>query len=33
VEGSLIIAIPHGWQLRLSILIAAFFAGKTMFDD
>lgn len=33
VEGSLIIAIPHGWQLRLSILIAAFYAGKTMFDD
>lgn len=33
VEGSLIIAIPHGWQLRLSILIAAFYAGKTMLDD
>jgi hypothetical protein len=33
VEGSLIIAIPRGWQLRLSILIAAFSACKTMFDD
>jgi hypothetical protein len=33
VEGSLIIEIPHGIEFRLSILIAAGFAFKTLFDD
>ena len=33
VDGSLIIEIPHGIQFRLSILIAAGFAFKTLFDD
>jgi len=33
VDGSLIFEIPHGIHLRLTILIAAGFAFKTLFDD
>lgn len=33
VEGNLVIEIPHGLQLRLSFLTAAFFAVTTLFHD
>jgi len=33
VEGNLVIEIPHGLQLRLSFLTAAFFAVTTFFHD
>lgn len=33
VHGSLTIEMPHGFQLRLSILVAVFFAAMTLFDD